>query len=172
MSGFALFAERRFSFNGIPLNPKQVGYAFTYFGLLGIIIQAFFIGRLVNKFGERRITWFGFLSAGIGYLLLAFIREPVMIAITGIFTSFGAGVLRPVLISEISSQVDPRERGRVIGTNQALQSVAQIIAPLISTAIITEKYLSAWAIFPACISFIGFALVTYHLSQKSLYEAH
>lgn len=172
MSGFALFAERRFTFNGIALNPKQVGYAFTYFGLLGILIQAFFIGKLVNTLGERKLTMIGFLSAGLGYLMLAFIREPIMIAVTGLFTSFGAGVLRPVLISEISSQVGPTERGRVIGANQALQSVAQIIAPLIGTAIITEKYLGAWALLPAMVSFIGFGLVVYHFSQRRLYEAH
>ena len=37
--GFALFAERRFSWHGVPFGPKQVGYIFTYSGLLGIVVQ-------------------------------------------------------------------------------------------------------------------------------------
>ena len=159
MSGFALFAERRFTFNGQPLTPKQVGYAFTYFGFLGILIQGFLMGRLVNKFGERKLGMIGFISSFVGYGLLAFIHQPLMILVTGLFTSFGGGVLRPVLISEIAGAVPPQERGRVIGVNQSLQSIAQIISPIVSTALIGGAFIAQWAFFPAVISGVGALLV-------------
>src|SRR5436853_2212232 len=54
--GFALFAERRFSWHGMPFGPKQVGYVFTYSGLLGIVVQGSLrSGWPVRLFGELRL---------------------------------------------------------------------------------------------------------------------
>ena len=158
-SGFALFAERRFTVNGVPLNTQQVGYAFSYFGFLGIIIQGFLIGRLVNRFGEKRLTQIGFLTSFIGYACLGLIHEPIWIMATGLFTSFGAGVLRPTLTSEISHQAQPHERGMVMGVNQSLQSIALIFAPLVSTAIIGHDLLAYWAWLPSVFSALGLLLI-------------
>ena len=117
------------------------------------------MGRLVNKFGERKLGMIGFISSFVGYGLLAFIHQPLMILVTGLFTSFGGGVLRPVLISEIAGAVPPQERGRVIGVNQSLQSIAQIISPIVSTALIGGAFIAQWAFFPAVISGVGALLV-------------
>lgn len=160
MSGFALFVERRFTFNGLPLNAQQVGYAFTYFGFLQIIVQLVLMGRLVEKLGERKLARVGFISSAIGYVLLSVIPNPFWIALTGLFTSFGGGVLRPALTSEIAGQVKPNERGRIMGVNQTLQSCAQIVAPLISTTMIQGAELFQWALLPALICFFGVILAS------------
>lgn len=165
MSGFALFAERIFTIGGIALNPKQIGYAFTYFGLLQIIIQGLIIGRLVEKFGERKVAFIGFVSSFIGYGLLSFISDPIMIAITGIFSSFGGGVLRPVLVSQITAEVAPHERGKVIGVNQGLQSIAQIIAPIASTTLISGPFIGAWGLLPALMSLVGAMIAMSYLTK-------
>ncbi|MGZ3650057.1 MAG: MFS transporter [Bdellovibrionota bacterium] len=155
ISGFALFAERRFTFHGEPLGPKQVGYVFTYFGFLGIILQGFLIGRLVKIFGERRLALISFLSCVAGYIGLSFIDGPLWIGITGLLTGFGNGILRPVLTSEISRAVDRTEQGTVLGLNQSLQSVGQITAPLLGTYLIGGSHLAAWAWLPAVICLYG-----------------
>jgi DHA1 family tetracycline resistance protein-like MFS transporter len=155
VSGFALFAERRFTFHGEALGPKQVGYAFAYFGALGIILQGFLIGRLVKHFGERKLVHASFLACVLGYVALSFIDGPFWIAVTGLFTGFGNGVLRPVLTSEISRAVGRGEQGTVLGLNQSLQSVGQILAPLAGTFLIGHSLLAAWAWFPAAICLVG-----------------
>jgi MFS family permease len=167
MSGFALFAERRFTFHGLPLNARGVGYAFTYFGLLQIIVQALLMGKLVENFGERKVARIGFVSSAIGYGLLSIVPGPFWIGLTGLFTSFGGGILRPALTSEIAGQVEPHERGRIMGVNQTLQSCAQIVAPLLSTTLIQGAALFQWALFPALISLVGFILA----SRKQLSSA-
>ena len=93
--GFALFAERRFTYAGKPLNPQQIGYAFAYFGLIGIILQGFLLGPLVRRFGERRLVLYSFTACIVGYLAYSFIDGPLWIAVPGLFTSFGNGILRP-----------------------------------------------------------------------------
>src|SRR5215469_17464433 len=55
-SGFALFAERRFTYNGEPFGTKEVGYVFAFSGLIGVLIQGGGIGSLVKSFGESRLV--------------------------------------------------------------------------------------------------------------------
>ena len=170
VAGFALFAERRFTFHGAPLDAKQVGYAFAWFGFLGIITQGLLIGRLVKRLGERTVVLLGFVTSFLGYGLLAFIHAPLWIAVTGLFTSFGGGVLRPVLISEIAGEVNPRERGSVIGVTQSLQSFAQILAPLLGTALIGALRLSSWALVSTVLSGLGGILVLGRMRRPSAAE--
>jgi len=47
------------------------------------------------------------------------------------------------------------EQGAVLGLNQSLQSVAQILAPLASTFLIGHRLLAPWAWFPAAICMLG-----------------
>jgi hypothetical protein len=56
MAGFALFAERRFTWQGRPFTPREVGYLFAYAGFLGIVLQGGLIGRLVRRFGEPTLA--------------------------------------------------------------------------------------------------------------------
>jgi DHA1 family tetracycline resistance protein-like MFS transporter len=165
VAGFALFAERRFSVHGVALNAKQVGYAFAYFGFLGIVVQGFLIGKVVKRFGERQVVRLGFVSSFLGYSLLAVIVQPVWLACSGLFTSFGGGVLRPVLLSEITGEVNPKERGRAIGVTQSIQSVAQIVGPLLGTALIGSAHLVVWALLPALLNALGFFLVAQRIKR-------
>jgi MFS family permease len=112
----------------------------------------------VKKWGETKVATIGFASSCLGYALLSFIQGPFWIAVTGLMTSFGAGVLRPSLTSELSKEAKANERGRVMGVNQSLQSLAQIMAPVLGTALIGNNLLRYWAWLPATVSGIGFLL--------------
>jgi len=158
VSGFALFAQRRFTFDGQPWGPKQIGYVFAYVGFLGIILQGGLIGRLVKRFGERRLVWSGFLAATIGFGLLGFTYHlPALLAISAI-SSYGTGVLRPALTSLITQQAGRREQGVVLGLTQSLTSVSQIIAPIIAGMLIDRELLAAWALVAAGTTFTGFTV--------------
>ena len=71
----ALFLERRFSLNGHPFGVREVAaHLFAYSGFLGIIIQGGLLGRIVKRFGERKILFTGFFCMGAGYGLLSLIH--------------------------------------------------------------------------------------------------
>src|SRR5207244_7109399 len=70
-SGFALFAERRFTHNGLPFGTKEVGYLFAFSGLIGVLIQGGGMGRLVKAFGESRLVQMGFATMAAAFALLA-----------------------------------------------------------------------------------------------------
>src|SRR6185295_6452965 len=55
ISGFALFAERRFQWQGHYFGPREIGWLYVFSGLLGIVIQGGLLGRLVKVFKEPRV---------------------------------------------------------------------------------------------------------------------
>ena len=144
-SGFALFAERRFTWDGRPFGPKQVGYVLAYAGFLGVILQGGLIGRLVKALGERRLVFLGFVAAAVGFFALGLTWAVWQLLLVATVQSFGTGVLRPALTSLITQAVSRHEQGTILGLNQSLVSVAQIIGPAISGFLIDRALLIPWA---------------------------
>ena len=154
-SGFALFAERRLSFHGVPFGVKQVGYIFAYAGLLGIFIQGGLLGRLVAKFGETRIVMLSCVLSGLGYLAIGNSHGiPELVAGFSLM-AFGTSLLRPSLTSLITQSVSRHEQGVILGLNQSLQSVAQIVAPLLGGYLIGQGALTLWGVVAALGGFLG-----------------
>jgi MFS transporter, DHA1 family, tetracycline resistance protein len=54
ISGFALYAQRRYTLHGQPFGAKEVGYVFAWVGFLGLIIQGGLVGRLRDQRGRLR----------------------------------------------------------------------------------------------------------------------
>ena len=156
MSGFALFAERRYTWSGHPYGPKEVGYVFAYVGFLGIILQGGLIGRLVRRFGEKRLVSAGFSSGTVGFALMGFTYHLPGLLATSTVASFGTGVLRPALTSLITQRAGREEQGVVLGLTQSLAAVAQIIGPAIAGYLIDRELLKTWAIFGAAMTAIGY----------------
>ncbi len=158
-SGFALFAERRFTHNGAPFGPKEVGYVFAFSGLIGAMIQGGGIGSLVKTFGEGKLVQVGFGSMAVGFALLSGSHQITFLLVAIVFLTFGSAVLRPSLTSLITSRAARHRQGMVIGLMQSLMSVAQIIAPLIAGLLIQKQYLSMWALAGSLFCAIGWSLI-------------
>jgi len=155
MSGFALFAERRFMANGHFWTSREVGYLFAYSGFLGIVLQGGLIGRLVKRFGERRLALAGFTAMTIAYAALGVTATlPLLVVVTTI-SAFGTGVLRPVLTSEITQQVGRHEQGVAIGISGSLSSLTMTIAPPVGGSLLDHHWLVAWTLVPAVAAALG-----------------
>lgn len=154
ISGFALYAQRRYRYNGHPFGAKEVGYVFTYVGFLGLILQGGLIGRLVKKFGERKLVRAGFAFSAVGFGLLAWTRTLGQLLAASTVNA-GSGVIRPAVTALISHEAGKREQGVVLGLTQSIMSVCQIVAPVIAGALIDREQLAAWALLVAVVSVFG-----------------
>jgi MFS family permease len=155
-SGAALFAERRYSVHGVPFGPKEVGYVFMYSGFLGILVQGSLRqGALVRAVREPRLVLIGFLAAAAGYALLGASYGILSLGVAVSIASFGTGVLRPVLTSLITQHVSRSEQGVVLGLNQSLMSISQIVGPIVGGALIDRHLLSEWALLAGAIMLVG-----------------
>lgn len=155
MSGFALFAQRRYQWHGHPVGAREVGFVFMYVGFLGVILQGGLIGRLVKWLGERALVWTGFGVASVAAAGMAWTFTIPQLLLDNTFGSYGSGVLRPALTSLITQKAGRREQGVVLGLTQSLTSVSAIVAPIIAGSLIDRGYLNAWALSVGAVAFVG-----------------
>ncbi len=154
-SGFALFAERRFTWGGHPFGAREVGYVLAALGLYGILLQGGIIGRLNKAIGEKRLAFWGFLTCLVGYGVLMETFSLQVLAVALVISSFGTGVLRPALTALVSHSVDKTEQGLVMGVSQSLGSIAQILAPILVGLLIETDHLQLWALMMAVVSAVA-----------------
>ncbi len=151
--GLALFAQGRLGFG-----PKEVGFWLAYCGVLGVIIQGFLIGPLVNRFGEAKLVRAGFLLDTVGYAGLAMVTSiPALLAASTLF-AMGNSCLRPALTGLVSRNAAKNEQGAVLGLTASLNSVGQIAAPPLGNSFIEAGILSGWGFGLAGLCLLGFLL--------------
>lgn len=167
MSGFPLFAERRFTtHDGHFWTAREVSYLYAYSGFLGIVLQGGLMGRLVKRLGERRLVISGFATAIAAYVVLGSTATlPLLIVVTTI-SAYGNGVLRPAITSEITQQVDRHEQGIALGISGSLSSLAMTLAPPAGGSLLDQHWLVAWALVPATAAALGLAVALILRSTK------
>lgn len=156
ISCFALFAERRLTWEGVPFGPKEVGYLYAYLGFLGIAVRSWVISALIERFGERGTSRIGFWAQGLGFAAYAFVDSVPMALAASTLSSIGSGLIRPSVAALMSHAVGPKEQGVVFGVGQSLASVASIFAPIIAGMLIGHVSLEAWAVFAGTMMLLAF----------------
>jgi len=150
MSNFALFAEQQ-----IHITAQEVGFLMSWIGILRVIFQSLLINPLQKKFGEDSILNIGIISMIITMVILIFTRNYFFAYIPLVFIAFGTGVCRPIFTSKLTKSVNKQETGSVLGVNNALTSIAQIITPILGGALI--QYLPS--LFLPALSAIFFVIL-------------
>ena len=122
---FPLFIEDKWDYG-----EREMGWMFMFMGAIVVPLQGGLLGRLINRFGERRIILTGLLLNAIGMVLLlkayAFVTLTVYLTITGI----GNQLIRPTNTSWISKQTRIGQ-GAAIGIMDAFLSLGRILGPLL-----------------------------------------
>jgi DHA1 family tetracycline resistance protein-like MFS transporter len=149
ISGFALYAERRYTWHGQAFSPREIGLLFAFSGFLGIIVQGGLIGRAVRIFKEPRLISMGLLTLGAGYALLGYVEPVTPLLIAVALSAVGNSVLRPSLTTIVTQVVPDAERGVALGMMQSLASLASICAAPLSGWLIDQRYLTLWGWFAA-----------------------
>ena len=86
---------------------------------------------------------------------LAFTYGIPLLLVVSALASIGLGVLRPAITSLITQRAPRSEQGTVLGLNQSLNSISQIVAPFLGGLLIDQGWLAAWAILGAAVAAIG-----------------
>ena len=124
---YSVYLIRDFSFS-----EKNIGLLYGWIGLWLVLTQGILVRALARRVAPERILQFSTLglSAAI-YLQLI----PEATAAFYLFTPLVAiaqGMTSPNLTSTISQQALPHQQGEILGINQSMQSLGQIVPPLIA----------------------------------------
>jgi DHA1 family tetracycline resistance protein-like MFS transporter len=123
-STFALWAIGQFGWG-----PRQIGYVFSYVGILSALLQGGLIGRLTRLFGEERLLFCGLALIGAGLLTLPFAHNLAVLAPGLSALAIGMGLTQPSLNSLISRRAGREEQGEVLGVSQSVGSLSRVLGP-------------------------------------------
>ncbi|CAM9497218.1 unnamed protein product [Heterosigma akashiwo] len=110
----------------------------TLFVLNGMsvgMLQVFFIKKLVNKLGKHMLLVLGNALLAAGMVGLALIRQPLVHFAMFSVHILGYAIADTALSSLISRYSSPDTQGTHLGLNQAVQSFARMISPLVAGAL-------------------------------------
>lgn len=114
---------------------REAGFSLAVVGICYVIVQMTAVRPMVRRFGELRTVIIGFSISAAMYVLLAF-NQVGWIGYLGIIPHcFGWGIAGPALQALASQQADSTEQGVLQGGLSAVNGIAAIIGPAVSTGV-------------------------------------
>jgi DHA1 family tetracycline resistance protein-like MFS transporter len=122
---FVLYAGFRYHWGS-----DMVGLTMMLTGILGVVVQTFFVGPVVARIGERGALLLGALGGAAGFTLYGLAPNGwAYVAAAPVFAVMS--FLQPGLQGLMTRRVGPQEQGRLQGANQSLQGIASVTGPMI-----------------------------------------
>ncbi|MFX1492642.1 MAG: MFS transporter, partial [Promethearchaeota archaeon] len=123
---FALFAAKQ-----INVSSQEVSFYMAWIGVLRVLFQSVLINPLVKKVSENKTLALGVFAMIFAMAILIFSTSYWIVYLPFSFLAFGTGVARPILTSKLTKTVKREETGSLLGVNNALTSIGQIISPVL-----------------------------------------
>jgi multidrug resistance protein len=121
----ALFLNHRFG-----VDERTIGFFFMYIGAISVITRAGILGRLVDKYGEPRLSRLGQLRLALGLFAIPFTRSYWQLAIAVAMVPLGTAFTFPCVSAMLSRVIANHERGLYMGVQQTFGGAARVIAPV------------------------------------------
>jgi MFS family permease len=100
-------------------------------GFVGGITLVAVVNPLARRFGDAILAQAGFACLIVAYVGLAFIRQLEFFGIALGIWAIGAASVEPTLTALLSRAAPARERGAILGFNDAASNLALIVAPVV-----------------------------------------
>lgn len=123
----ALFLAQRYG-----VTATTIGYFFAYVGVLSVVTRALFLGPLVDRFGEARLSRLGIVLLAIGLGTLPLTHSLWQLALAVGLMPLGAAFTFPCVTAMLSRVVSGRERGLYMGVQQTFGGVSRAVFPVIA----------------------------------------
>jgi DHA1 family tetracycline resistance protein-like MFS transporter len=121
---FVMWSERALGWG-----PWRNGQIYTFMGLIAAGTQWFLVGRLTQRFGERRLIRAGAVFIGTGVFILPFMTGSLGLCVAFGLIVFGVSINNPSINSLISRYATASERGSLLGVSSSCSALARITGP-------------------------------------------
>jgi MFS family permease len=103
---------------------------FVYMGLLNFLARAFFLGPLVDRFREPRVSRFGIALIAVGLFCVPLTHSIPFFAVAAAFVPLGASFTFSCVTAMLSRVISADERGLYMGVQQTFGGVTRGLFPL------------------------------------------
>jgi MFS family permease len=125
-----------YSITQLNVTPQQIAFYMTWIGVLRVLFQSVLINPILKRVSENTTLKLGIFALTFTMVFLIFTNNYWIVFIPISFLAFGTGITRPILTSKLTKVVKPEETGSLLGVNNALNSIAQIITPILGGLIL------------------------------------
>jgi MFS transporter, DHA1 family, tetracycline resistance protein len=153
-SNFPIYSDRKWGFTA-----SEVGWVLAYIGLVNVLLRGVLISKMIDKWGEGRLKRVAVGTILLGILGLGLVKEGWMVGIALSVFAFGTGLMRPLLIGDISRGVSEDEQGAIMGVTNGLGSLTQIVGPILGGFLLTNFVPESLAVVSILIMLSGFGLL-------------
>jgi len=136
---FALYALEK-----LGLTAQSTGYILAYVGVILVLVQSLAIGPLTARVSEPRIIVMGVAVVAVTLLAWGFVPNVPLLLVVLAPMAIGAGVLGTVLNSALTKSVSHDEVGGTLGISTSLQSLTQVVAPVLGGFMLGQ--FGAWSL--------------------------
>ena len=124
---FVVLVRDRFAWQ--PLDAAGILF---FVGIISSIVQGGLIRKLLPRFGELALTLTGFSLVAVSLCIVPFLPRGYLLYGTQAIFAFGVGIAAPSLRGLIANSVSDEEQGKVSGGSFSLNSLTQILGPLLA----------------------------------------
>lgn len=122
----ALFLASRFG-----VTAKTIGFFFTYIGVLSVVTRALILGRMVDRFGEVRLSRIGTILLASALFTLPLTTNLVTLALSVALLPLGTAFTFPCVTALLSRVTPAHERGLFMGVQQTFGGITRSVFPAI-----------------------------------------
>lgn len=130
--GMFIVTYQPFSINIMHLSANQIAMMFTIFGIVGLLMQAFVIHRVVTKLGEKKAFIISLFVAAVSYFCLFFVRGIELFILVALFSSAANSFFLPLISTILSKETDEKSQGSILGLNSSYVSIGNILGPIVA----------------------------------------
>jgi DHA1 family tetracycline resistance protein-like MFS transporter len=167
--GFSFYTQffSVFMYEKFHSNTSEVGYVFGWVGFWLVFTQGFLIRKLNPSIAPASIVSKTMLVIGLGIIAMVFPSTLVGILILNFFLALAQGLNSPNLLTLVSGQAQPEQQGEILGINQSMQSLAQIIPPLV-VAIFGKNLTTFPFVFGGSMIVLGWLIFVFIFNKKKI----
>ncbi|HVE80196.1 MAG TPA: MFS transporter [Gemmatimonadaceae bacterium] len=125
----ALFLAVRFG-----IDERTIGYFFMYIGVISVVTRAGLLGRMVDRFGEPRLSRAGVVLLAAGLATMPLTHTIPLLALSVALLPLGTAFTFPCVTAMLSRVVSAQERGLYMGVQQTFGGAARFLFPLFAGA--------------------------------------
>lgn len=132
--GFSFFTQffSVYLFQHFGLSEKDIGLIFGWIGIWLVITQGFTVRRLSTRWSSPQLLRYSILLLSIAIPLVLLPQNPWNVLWVAPLIATFQGITNPNLTTVVSAQASAQELGEILGINQSMISVGQMVPPLIA----------------------------------------
>jgi MFS transporter, DHA1 family, tetracycline resistance protein len=114
------------------VTPKDIGMLYGWVGLFLVLTQGILVRRMSGKVAPTQILTYSLLGLSIILMCTLVPQQTWLFFLTNPIMAICQGLTAPNITATVSSRANPSEQGEVLGINQSMVSVGQVVPPLIA----------------------------------------